>query len=67
VSSITIVSDDPNCGVTHDDSRGVIYDRKIFIIEATEVTNAIAESVGKNDRLFSIVAPRPLFENIFPL
>jgi hypothetical protein len=34
-----ILSDAPSCGVTHelhsDDSRGVIYIRNMFIIEAT--------------------------------
>ncbi len=39
MSSNTIVSDAPNCGITYnrhsDDSRDVIYDRNIFIVQAT--------------------------------
>jgi hypothetical protein len=35
VSSNTIVSDAPNCVITRDDSKGIIYDRNIFIIQAT--------------------------------
>ncbi len=34
-SSIGIVSEDPNCGIPHDDSRGVIYDCSVFIVLAT--------------------------------
>jgi hypothetical protein len=41
MSSITIVSDAPNCGVTYnhhsDDTRGVIYDCNMFIVQATGV------------------------------
>jgi hypothetical protein len=36
---LTIVSDAPSCGVTYnrhsDDSRGVIYNLNIFVIQAT--------------------------------
>jgi len=36
-----IVSDAPYCGVTYnrhsDDSRGIIYDRNMFIVQATGV------------------------------
>ncbi len=35
MSSIMIVSDAPNCVVTHGNCRGIIYDRNIFIIPAT--------------------------------
>jgi len=34
-----IVSDTPSCGITYahhsDDSRGIIYDRNMFIVQAT--------------------------------
>jgi hypothetical protein len=40
VSSITIVSDVPSCGITYsrhsDNSRSVIYDRILFVIQATD-------------------------------
>jgi len=35
VPSSTIVSDAPNCGITHDESRGIIYDCNISIKQAT--------------------------------
>ncbi len=35
VTKMTIVGDATTCNATSDDSRGVIYDRNIFIIQAT--------------------------------
>ncbi len=41
MSSITIVSDAPSCGVTYnhhsDDSRGIIFNHYKFIVEANDV------------------------------
>ena len=41
MSSITIIRDTPSCGVTYDchsdDSRGIIYNHNIFIIQAAEI------------------------------
>ncbi len=42
-----ILSDAPNFGITHDDSKGVIYDCNFFIIQATSVdTYGSSLSVG---------------------
>jgi len=38
VPSITNISDDPNCVITRDNSKGIIYDRNIFITQATGAT-----------------------------
>ncbi len=35
MSSTTIIRDAPNCGVTHEDLRGIIDDRNVFILKAT--------------------------------
>jgi len=41
----TLVSYDPSCGVTYDhhsdDSRGLIYDRNIFIIHDTDLVSNV--------------------------
>ncbi len=43
-----IVSDAPSCGVTYhhhsDDSRGVIYDHNIFLIQATVLSASVVSS-----------------------
>jgi len=42
-----ILSEAPNFGITHDDSRGVIYDGMFLIIQATSVdTYGSSLSVG---------------------
>ncbi len=42
MSSITIMNDAPNCGITYDhhsdDSRGIICDLNMFIVQATDLT-----------------------------
>ncbi len=54
---MTTVSDAPSCGVTYDchpdDSRGVIYDRSIFIIQATGVSNMVTADLANFHHLVS--------------
>jgi hypothetical protein len=49
VVQLTTVSDAPSCGITYghhsDDSRGVIYDRNVFIKQATDFVSSYSSNV----------------------
>ncbi len=48
VVQLTTVSDAPSCGITYghhsDDSRGVIYDRNIFIKQTTDFVSSYSSN-----------------------
>ncbi len=44
-AQLTTKSDAPNCGVTHN-SRGIIYDHNIFILQAKIVSHVGIKGLG---------------------
>ncbi len=59
MSSIVIVRGVPKCGISYDDSRGVIYNLTIFITQATGWGGGSA-SVGFNKLKLTLKVKIPL-------